>query len=169
MLKLAFASDDRARVNLHFGAATAFVVYEVDPDKAILSGLAEFPEEAMDGNENKLAAKMEFLADCDAVFVHAIGASAILQLLARGVQPIRVGEISDIAELLREVRAALRENGAEGRVPWITRALATRALDTYIRESHPLLARALAAKAKASDDPNSESRFARMEAEGWEG
>ncbi|MDR2365056.1 MAG: nitrogen fixation protein NifX [Zoogloeaceae bacterium] len=145
MLKLAFASDNRARVNLHFGSATAFVVYEIGPDKTALSGFAEFPEETMDGNENKLAARMEALADCDAVFVRAIGASAIQQLLAKGVQPIRVGETDDIAELLREVRAALRENGGKGRVPWIERALTT--------------------KAKANDS----DRFARMESEGWEG
>jgi nitrogen fixation protein NifX len=148
MLKLAFASGDRARVNLHFGAATAFVVYEVGPDKTVLSGFAKFPEAAMDGNENKLAAKIAFLADCDAVFVRAIGASAIKQLLARGVQPIRVGRTDDIAELLREVRAALRENSAKGHVPWIRRALA----------------------AKANDSPNDGGdRFARMEREGWEG
>jgi nitrogen fixation protein NifX len=145
ILKLAFASDNRARVNLHFGAATAFVVYEIGPDKAALSGFAEFPEETMDGNENKLAAKIEFLAGCDAVFVHAIGASAIRQLLARGIQPIRVGQNDDIAGLLREIRAALREDGAESRVPWIARALAARA------------------KANAID------RFTLMESEGWEG
>jgi nitrogen fixation protein NifX len=145
MLKLAFASDDRARVNLHFGAATSFVFYEVGPDRVTLSGVAEFPEETMDGNENKLAAKMECLADCDAVFVYAIGASAIQQLLARGVQPIRVDQTDDIAGLLREVRAALREHGAKDSPSWIGRALA--------------------AKEKANDA----ARFARMEAEGWEG
>jgi nitrogen fixation protein NifX len=151
MLKLAFASDNRKRVNLHFGAATAFVVYDVTPNGAVLNGFAEFPEEAMDGNENKLAAKVEFLASCDAVFVHAIGASAIKQLLARGVQPIRVGQTDEIAELLREVRVALSASLAGNRaengecVPWIERALATRA--------------------KANDH----DRFAQMESEGWEG
>jgi len=59
-----------------------------------------------------------------------------------------VGQTDDIAELLREVRAALRENGAQGCVPWIRRALA----------------------ARANDSPNDDGdRFARMEAEGWEG
>ncbi|MDR3323098.1 MAG: hypothetical protein LBS89_02720 [Zoogloeaceae bacterium] len=94
----------------------------------------------MDGNENKLIDKVDFLAGCDAVFVRAIGASAIKQLLAQGVQPIRVEASDAIDDLLRDIHAALREGG----VPWIERALATKA------------------RAAAPD------RFAAMDAEGWE-
>ncbi|MDR3351791.1 MAG: nitrogen fixation protein NifX [Zoogloeaceae bacterium] len=118
-LRVAFASDDRQRVNQHFGSARAFVLYDVSPHGAVLSGLGEFPDEAMDGNENKLAAKVEFLAGCDAVFVHAIGASAIRQLLAHGVHPVRACESNAIETLLREIRCAMTEGG----VPWIDRAL----------------------------------------------
>ncbi|MCX8146689.1 MAG: NifB/NifX family molybdenum-iron cluster-binding protein [Azovibrio sp.] len=141
MLTLAFASADRQRVDQHFGAATAFVIYRVTPAGARISGLGEFPASAMDGNENKLQAKVDFLAGCDAVFVQAIGASAIKQLLAKGVQPIRVGAVDRIADLIAEVSCAMQAGG----VPWIERALATQA------------------KAGAAD------RFAAMEAEGWDG
>jgi nitrogen fixation protein NifX len=139
LLKLAFASDDRQRVNQHFGSATAFVMYHLTPQGAAFSGVGEFPDEEMDGNESKLLAKVDFLAGCDAVFVSAIGASAIKQLLARGVQPLRVGESDQIENLLQDIRNAL----AEGGVPWIERALSTRE------------------KASQPD------RFARMEEEGW--
>lgn len=142
MLKVAFASDDRLRVNQHFGAAQGFVVYEVTPDKATLIGVGEFPEESMDGNETKLGAKVDFLSGCAAVYVMAIGASAIKQLLAKGIQPIRINENDGIDELLGEVSTAMREGG----VPWIDRALAAQA------------------KAAQADD-----RFATMEEEGWEG
>jgi nitrogen fixation protein NifX len=141
MLKVAFASTVRARVNQHFGAAEGFVVYEVTPDKATLVGVAEFAEEAMDGNEDKLGAKVDFLAGCAAVYVMAIGASAIKKLLAKGVQPIRVDEVDGIDELLVEISKAMTDGG----VAWIDRALADQA------------------KAKADD------RFATMEEEGWEG
>jgi nitrogen fixation protein NifX len=141
MLKVAFASTDRARVNQHFGAAEGFVIYEVTPDKATLVGVAEFAEEAMDGNEDKLGAKVDFLAGCAAVYVMAIGASAIKKLLAKGVQPIRVDEVDGIDELLVEISKAMTDGG----VAWIDRALADQA------------------KAKADD------RFATMEEEGWEG
>jgi nitrogen fixation protein NifX len=141
MLKVAFASTDRVRVNQHFGVAEGFVLYEVTPDKATLVGVAEFSEahaKAMDGNEGKLTAKVDFLAGCAAVYVLAIGASAIKQLLARGIQPIRINEVDAVDELLRDIGKAMREGG----VAWIDRAIA--------------------AQAKAVD------RFATMEKEGWE-
>jgi nitrogen fixation protein NifX len=141
MLRIAFASDDRTRVNQHFGSALGFVLYQVGADRTARVGYGEFREEAMDGNENKLAAKVDFLDGCAAVFVMAIGGSAIKQLLARGIQPIRVTESDRIGDLLADLSRAMREGG----VPWIERALAARA------------------KTPAED------RFSRMEEEGWQG
>lgn len=141
MLKVAFASTDRTRVNQHFGAAEGFAVYEVTPGKATLVGVAEFAEESMDGNEDKLAAKVDFLDGCAAVYVMAIGASAIKKLMAKGIQPIRVDEIDGIDELLTEISKAMNDGG----VAWIDRAMATQ------------------------EKTKSEDRFAAMEEEGWEG
>lgn len=141
VIKVAFASTDRTRVNQHFGAAEGFVIYEVTPDKATLVGVAEFAEEAMDGNEDKLAAKVDFLEGCAAVYVMAIGASAIKKLMAKGIQPIRVNEIDAVDELLGEISRAMSEGG----VAWIDRAVA------------------------AQDKQSGGDRFAAMEEEGWEG
>ena len=141
VLKVAFASTDRTRVNQHFGAAEGFVVYEVTPEKATLVGVAEFAEEAMDGNEDKLGAKVDFLEGCAAVYVMAIGASAIKKLMAKGIQPIRVDEVDVIDDLLFDISKAITEGG----VAWVDRAIAAQI------------------KAKSED------RFASMEEEGWEG
>lgn len=141
VIKVAFASTDRTRVNQHFGAAEGFAIYEVTPDKATLVGVGEFAEEAMDGNEDKLTAKVDFLAGCAAVYVMAIGASAIKKLMAKGIQPIRTNEIDAVDELLSEISKAMSEGG----VSWIDRALA--------------------AQAKAKSD----NRFADMADEGWQG
>ncbi|WP_295007916.1 NifB/NifX family molybdenum-iron cluster-binding protein [uncultured Dechloromonas sp.] len=141
VLKVAFASTDRSRVNQHFGAAEGFAIFEVTPDKATLVGVAEFAEEAMDGNEDKLGAKVDFLEGCAAVYVMAIGASAIKKLMARGIQPIRVDEVDAIDDLLLDISKAMTEGG----VAWVDRAIAAQG------------------KAKPED------RFASMEAEGWEG
>jgi nitrogen fixation protein NifX len=140
VLRVAFASTDRSRVNQHFGAAEGFVVYEVTATQATLVGVAEFAEEAMDGNEDKLTAKVDFLAGCAAVYVMAIGASAIKKLMAKGIQPIRVGEVDVIDDLLAEISRAMKEGG----VAWIDRAVA--------------------AEGKARSD----DRFATMAAEGWD-
>lgn len=139
MLRVAFASTDRHKVNQHFGSAEGFAIYDIGRDASALIAVGEFPEEAMDGNEGKLAAKVDFLAGCAAVYVQAIGGSAIKLLMARGVQPIRVTETDSVPELIREVTAAIKDGG----VPWVDRALA------------------LAAKAASTD------RFDKMEDEGW--
>lgn len=140
-LKVAFASAGRQRVDQHFGAAESFLVYEVSPEQATLTGVGEFRPESMDGNEDKLAARVAFLTGCSAVFVLAVGASAIQQLLAQGIQPVRVDGERDIDTLLADLGNAIRDGG----VPWIDRALAARR------------------KADNAD------RFRQMEAEGWDG
>lgn len=138
-LRVAFASAGRQDVDQHFGAAEGFVIYEVGTGRATLVGVGVFPGTAMDGNESKLAAKIDFLEGCAAVFVLAIGTSAIQQLLAKGIQPIRVSTTACIEELLTEIGTAMHKGG----VLWIDRALASQNRDA--------------------------DRFAAMEKEGWEG
>jgi nitrogen fixation protein NifX len=99
-VRIAFASSDRRAVNQHFGAAEAFVIYELGESEMRLVEVAEFIETAMDGHEGKLAAKVELLGDCAAVYCNAVGASAIQQLLAKSIQPMRVDEGTLIEELL---------------------------------------------------------------------
>lgn len=99
-VKIAFATSDRKAVNQHFGAAEAFAIYELGEQGASLVEVAQFTETAMDGHEGKLAAKVLLLGDCAAVYCNAVGASAIQQLLAAGIQPMRVDEGAAIEELL---------------------------------------------------------------------
>lgn len=138
-LRIAFASSDREHVDQHFGAARAFAVYTVEPASHALVEVAQFMETAMDGNEGKLATKVDLLAGCAAVYCQAVGASAIQQLLARGIQPIKVEEGTPIAGLI----GALQEQLRDGPSGWLAKAL----------------------KQQEGRDP---SRFAAMEEEGWE-
>jgi nitrogen fixation protein NifX len=118
-VKIAFATSDRKAVNQHFGAAEAFAIYEVSEHDAKLIEVAEFIETAMDGHEGKLAAKVELLGDCAAVYCNAAGASAIQQLLAGGIQPMRVEEGSAIEELL----SGLQKNLVEEPPVWLAKHL----------------------------------------------
>ncbi|MGA7178664.1 MAG: NifB/NifX family molybdenum-iron cluster-binding protein [Thiobacillaceae bacterium] len=101
-VKIAFASSDRKQVDQHFGAAEAFAIYELSEDDARLIEVAEFTDSdtAMDGHEGKLASKIALLDGCAAVYCNAVGASAIKQLLAAGIQPMKVPEGMVIDELL---------------------------------------------------------------------
>lgn len=109
-VKIAFASNDRRMVNQHFGAAEAFAIFAMNETDSHLVEVAEFIETAMDGHEGKLAAKIELLEGCAAVYCNAAGASAIQQLLAKGIQPMRVDEDSAIDGLLGNLQKSLQSD-----------------------------------------------------------
>lgn len=114
--RIAFASSDRRLVDQHFGAAEAFAIYELALEDqhiadARLVEVAQFhdADTAMDGHEGKLASKIALLEGCAAVYCNAVGASAIKQLLAAGIQPMKVDEGSAIDALLNSLDVSLRE------------------------------------------------------------
>ncbi len=115
MLKVAFATDDRIAVNQHFGATLGFAIYALDGEHARLVQVSEFAEESMDGNENKLADKIGALEGCAAVYCLAVGGSAVRQLMACGIQPVRLDDEVTIEALLVRLRTAIREGG----IAWI--------------------------------------------------
>jgi nitrogen fixation protein NifX len=119
VLKVAFASNDRSRVNQHFGASEGFAIFALDGDRAKLVEVAEFAVESMDGNENKLAAKIQALTGCAAVYCLAAGGSAVRQLLAAGVQPIRLDDEAPIDTILAQLCTAVRDGG----IPWVDKAI----------------------------------------------
>ncbi|WP_221797310.1 NifB/NifX family molybdenum-iron cluster-binding protein [Oceanobacter mangrovi] len=138
IIRVAFASSDRVVVDQHFGSATAFVFYGLDFEKAWLLRIAEFEQPDMDSNEDKLADKIAMLDDCIAVYCRACGASAVRQLISHGVQPVKVSNDSEIADLLDSLLQELRS----GPAGWLAKAMRSRTL--------PIV-----------------SRFDDMEAEGW--
>jgi nitrogen fixation protein NifX len=138
-LKIAFATSDMQHVNQHFGSAQTFAIYSVDVESAELLEAAQFGELAQDGDENKLSAKLEILDGCAAVYCEAVGASAARQIMAAGIQPVKVNRDSRICDLIEDFQTELKT----GPSAWLAKAIA--------RQNAP--------------DP---SRFARMEAEGWE-
>jgi nitrogen fixation protein NifX len=118
-VKVAFASNDRRLVNQHFGAAEAFAIFEMSETDSRLVEVAEFIATAMDGHEGKLAAKVELLEGCAAVYCNAVGASAIQQLLAKGIQPMRVDEGFPIEALL----GCLQKSMSSEPPVWLTKHL----------------------------------------------
>jgi nitrogen fixation protein NifX len=138
-LKVAFATSDMKQVDQHFGAAQAFAIYALDQENSCFVEAVEFGKLSMDGNEDKLADKIEALNGCVAVYSQAVGASAINQLKAKGIQPVKITPGAAISDLL----ASLQEELKQGPGSWLARAIqqATQA------------------------DP---SRFDQMEADGWE-
>lgn len=119
LLKVAFASSDRETVDQHFGSSRSFVIYGVNPEHSQLLKVIEFGDLEQDGNEDKLVAKLELLEGCIAVYCRACGASAVRQLLAIGVQPVKVAEAARIDEMLESLQSELRE----GPSAWLAKAI----------------------------------------------
>lgn len=141
VLKAAFATSDRHRIDQHFGTAASLLIYAVSPEEATMVEFAQFGELDRDGHEDKLAAKLAVLGGCAVVYCEAVGGSAIQQLLAIGVQPVRVEPGAAIAPLLAQLQASLRGDSAPA---WLSRVLA---------------------RQRGADRTD---RFAAMEAEGWQ-
>lgn len=118
-IKVAFATTDMVHVNQHFGSARSFALYAVDPEQSELLEAAQFGELAQDGNEDKLSVKIQLLDGCAAVYCQAIGASAIKQIVAQGIQPIKVHEGSPIKELLIDLQNEMKS----GQSSWLAKAI----------------------------------------------
>lgn len=118
-LKIAFATSDMKHVNQHFGSAKSFAIYAVNPEQSQFLEAAEFGKQVQDGNEDKLAIKFDLLKDCVAVYCQAVGASAVKQLVALGIQPVKVQENSPIQQLVDDLQNELRS----GPSSWLARAI----------------------------------------------
>ncbi len=140
-LLVAFASSDMTTVDQHFGSSTRFVVYSVTSRTATFLHLTQFEETQQDGNESKLGAKIAALAGCAAVLCVAVGGSALRQLVAAGIQPIKV----EPGSAIREALALLSDEINGTSAPWVVKALK---------------------RAREAKDP---SRFDTMEQGGWNG
>ena len=137
-IQVAFATSDRETVDQHFGSAASFSIYGINPEQAWLLQVTEFGELDQDGNEDKLKEKFAVLENCVAVYCRACGASAVRQLMALGIQPVKVSDGAVIEELLTVLQQELRD-GPSG---WLAKAMRSQILP-------------------------SGSRFDDMEAEGW--
>ena len=120
-MKIAFTTTDRVHINEHFGAAEKIDVYEVSDDGSEFIETLSFDGELkQDGNESKLAAKLDALGDCTIIYVVAIGGSAAARLIKKGVTPIKARSPEEkISDMLQKLVKMLKGNPP----PWLRKAL----------------------------------------------
>jgi nitrogen fixation protein NifX len=120
-MKVAFATQDQQRVDAHFGWAKHLAVYEVTPTGYQFVQDFGFGEDlAEDGNEDKLAPKLEAIKDCAIVYVAAIGGSAAARVVATKIHPIKVNTPEPILDILDKLQVVLQGTPP----PWLRKALA---------------------------------------------
>lgn len=119
-MKVAFATQDLKRVDAHFGWAKNIAIYEVSPTGSKLVEAVQFDGDLReDGDEDKLAPKIEAIRDCAILYVAAIGGSGAARVVANNIHPMKVNQPEEIADLLVKLSGVL--NGVPP--PWLRKAL----------------------------------------------
>lgn len=119
-MKIAFATQDKESVNAHFGWAKHIVVYEMSTGGSSLVQSFDFGDKLQeDGDEDKLAPKLDAIRDCAILYVAAIGGSGAARVVALKIHPIKVPQPESIAEILDKLQAVLQGTPP----PWLRKAL----------------------------------------------
>lgn len=123
-MKVAFATQDLKRVDAHFGWAKNIAIYELSPEGHRFLESVQFEGELKeDGDEDKLAPKLEAIRGCAILYVAAIGGSGAARVIAQGIHPIKVQQPEPIVELLEKLRQVLQGTPP----PWLRKVLAREA------------------------------------------
>ncbi len=117
-MKVAFASSDGMKIDLHFGTANAFHLWEIGVETACYLGL--IATDTVDHEEeDKIVARANALRDCAIVYSLQIGGPAAAKLVARHVHPMKTGKEVPIKKVISDLRRVL-----VGRPPpWLRKAL----------------------------------------------
>jgi len=119
-MKVAFATQDMKRVDAHFGWAKNIAIYEISQSGHALIEAVQFDGDLHeDGNEDKLAPKLEAIKDCAILYVAAIGGSGAARVVASNIHPVKVNQPEQISDLLARLGDVL--NGSPP--PWLRKAL----------------------------------------------
>jgi len=119
-MKIAFATQDLKRVDAHFGWAKNIAIYEVSPEGHAFVEAVQFDGDLQeDGNEDKLAPKIEAIKDCAILYVAAIGGSGAARVVANNIHPMKVAQPEAIADLLVKLADVLKGTPP----PWLRKAM----------------------------------------------
>ena len=120
-MKVAFCTQDKQRVDAHFGWAKNIAIYDVTPTGFSFVENFEFGGKLEeDGDEDKLAPKLDAIKDCAILYVAAIGGSGAARVVANKIHPIKVPQPEVIMDILEKLQDVLKGTPP----PWLRKALA---------------------------------------------
>ncbi|MCC9624207.1 nitrogen fixation protein NifX [Thalassospira sp. MA62] len=119
-MKVAFATQDLKRVDAHFGWARHIAIYDLEPEGFSHVETVEFQGElSEDGDEDKLAPKLEAVKDCAILYVAAIGGSGAARVVAQNIHPMKVSQPENIEDLLVKLQNVLQGHPP----PWLRKVM----------------------------------------------
>jgi nitrogen fixation protein NifX len=117
-MKVAFTSSSGEKVDLHFGHAAHFHVWDVTPDAATPLGKVSALVTGED-EEDRTVARASALAGCAIVYTVQVGGPAAAKLVARRIHPMKTAGEVPVAEVIAKLQGVLR-----GRPPpWLRKAM----------------------------------------------
>ncbi len=119
-MKVAFATQDLQRVDAHFGWAKNIAIYDVKASGYSFIETLTFDGDLQeDGNEDKLAPKLDAIKDCAILYVAAIGGSGAARVVASKIHPIKVAQPESIMDILDKLQDVVKGTPP----PWLRKAL----------------------------------------------
>lgn len=106
VLRVAVATRDGEKVDLHFGHAEVFSVYDVDANGVRPVAARAIAEHALDEEEDVRATIYRMIADCQVLLVAKVGAAPQEALSKIGIEATNLYAGKGVDEALRELFAA---------------------------------------------------------------
>jgi nitrogen fixation protein NifX len=120
-MKVAFATQDCKRIDAHFGWAKNIAIYDLEKEGFSLDKVVAFEGDLKeDGDEDKLAPKIEAIKDCSILVVAAIGGSGAARVVANNIHPMKVAHPEPIEEMLVKLQEVLKGTPP----PWLRKVMA---------------------------------------------
>ena len=117
-MKIAFTTKTGDMIDLHFGQADSFHIWEVGPDDAHYLETLNVGEHGAD-EEDRIAARARLLAECAIVYTMQIGGPAAAKLVAQKIHPMKSGMEVSLLETVERLQQVLRGNPP----PWLRKAM----------------------------------------------
>ena len=117
-MKIAFTTKTGESIDLHFGQAESFHIWEVGPDEAHFLETVGVGEHGSD-EEDRISARASVLSDCAVVYTMQIGGPAAAKLIARRIHPMKTNVEVSLKESIERIQEVLRGNPP----PWLRKAM----------------------------------------------
>ena len=117
-MKIAFTTKTGESIDLHFGQADSFYVWEVGPDEAHYVETLRVAEHGSD-EEDRIAARANLLSECAVVYTMQIGGPAAAKLVARRIHPMKTNAEVSVRESIERIQEVLKGNPP----PWLRKAM----------------------------------------------
>ena len=103
-LNIAFATDDQANLNEHFGSCRQLTIYSLSPEGSEHLKTVDFIN--VEGHDqNKINDRLTALQDCFAVYCLACGNPVRQQLMANGIRVVIHPQAEPIEDLVTHIQA----------------------------------------------------------------